>query len=75
MVLLFFFNSLEECEALCTRLAIMVDGRLCCIGSVQHLKNKFSVGYQLHIKFHPDNHTRAKDYVMKSFVGKCTKYI
>jgi len=62
-------HSLEECEALCTRLAIMVDGRLCCIGSVQHLKNKFSVGYQLHIKFHPDNYMRAKDYVMKSFVG------
>ncbi|VVC45536.1 Hypothetical protein CINCED_3A002705 [Cinara cedri] len=62
-------HSLEECEALCTRLAVMVDGRLCCIGSVQHLKNKFSVGYQLHIKFHPDNHKRAKDYVVKSFVG------
>lgn len=63
--------SLEECEALCTRLAIMVEGRLCCIGSVQHLKNKFSVGYQLHIKFHPDNHKKAKDFVLKSFAGKC----
>lgn len=62
--------SLEECEALCTRLAVMVDGRLCCLGSVQHLKNKFSVGYQLHIKFHHDNSKKAKEYVMKSFSGK-----
>jgi len=62
--------SLEECEALCSRLAIMVDGHLCCIGSVQHLKNKFAVGYQLHIKFHSDNNEKAKDYVLKSFVGK-----
>ncbi|XP_050538080.1 phospholipid-transporting ATPase ABCA1-like [Daktulosphaira vitifoliae] len=62
-------HSLEECEALCTRLAVMVDGRICCIGSVQHLKNKFSVGYQLHVKFHPDNYTKAKEFVLTSFSG------
>ena len=32
--------SMEECEALCTRLAIMVKGQFKCLGSVQHLKNK-----------------------------------
>lgn len=32
--------SMEECEALCTRLAIMVNGRLRCLGSIQHLKNR-----------------------------------
>lgn len=32
--------SIEECEALCTRLAIMVNGRFRCLGSVQHLKNR-----------------------------------
>ncbi|XP_049752159.1 ATP-binding cassette sub-family A member 2 isoform X4 [Elephas maximus indicus] len=32
-------HSMEECEALCTRLAIMVNGRLRCLGSIQHLKN------------------------------------
>jgi len=32
--------SMEECEALCTRLAIMVNGRLKCLGSIQHLKNR-----------------------------------
>ena len=33
-------GSMEECEALCTRMAIMVNGRFCCLGSVQHLKNR-----------------------------------
>lgn len=41
-------HSMEECEALCTRLAIMVNGELKCIGSLQYLKNKFSKGKKLH---------------------------
>ncbi|KAF5273687.1 hypothetical protein FQA39_LY07377 [Lamprigera yunnana] len=43
-------HSMEECEALCTRSAIMVNGVFKCIGSIQHLKNKFSEGYTLIIK-------------------------
>lgn len=43
-------HSMEECEALCTRLAIMVNGEFKCIGSTQHLKNKFSKGLVLKIK-------------------------
>lgn len=37
-------HSMEECEALCTKLAIMVNGEFKCIGSTQYLKNKFSKG-------------------------------
>lgn len=33
-------GSMEECEALCTRMAIMVNGRFRCLGSIQHLKNR-----------------------------------
>ena len=33
-------HSMEECEALCGRLAIMVNGRFKCMGSIQHLKNR-----------------------------------
>ncbi|KAK4312219.1 hypothetical protein Pmani_016341 [Petrolisthes manimaculis] len=43
-------HSMEECEALCTRLAIMVNGRFCCLGSPQHLKSKFSQGYSIVIR-------------------------
>ncbi|KAK9729467.1 hypothetical protein QE152_g15941 [Popillia japonica] len=43
-------HSMEECEALCTRLAIMVNGSFKCLGSTQHLKSKFSEGYMLTVK-------------------------
>lgn len=41
---------MEECEALCTRLAIMVNGQFKCLGSTQHLKNKFGEGFTLIVK-------------------------
>lgn len=37
-------HSMEECEALCTRIGILAAGRLRCLGSVQHLKNRFGAG-------------------------------
>eukprot|EP00051_Salpingoeca_urceolata_P022285 m.359766 g.359766 ORF g.359766 m.359766 type:complete len:1971 (+) comp19951_c3_seq13:616-6528(+) len=43
-------HSMEECEALCNRLAIMVNGQFKCIGSPQHLKHRFGKGYSLVIK-------------------------
>ncbi|XP_012658566.1 ATP-binding cassette sub-family A member 6 [Otolemur garnettii] len=43
-------HYLAEAEALCDRVAIMVSGRLRCIGSIQHLKNKFGKDYILEIK-------------------------
>ncbi|XP_007951392.1 phospholipid-transporting ATPase ABCA3-like [Orycteropus afer afer] len=39
--------SMEESEALCTRLAIMVNGKFKCLGNPQYLKNKFGSGYTL----------------------------
>lgn len=39
--------SMEECDALCTRIAIMVNGEFKCLGSPQHLKSKFGHGYTL----------------------------
>ncbi|XP_035384179.1 retinal-specific phospholipid-transporting ATPase ABCA4 [Electrophorus electricus] len=43
-------HSMEECEALCTRLAIMVNGTFKCLGTVQHLKYKFGDGYVVTMK-------------------------
>lgn len=40
-------HSMDECEALCTKLAIMVNGEFKCLGSVQHLKSKYSKGIWL----------------------------
>ena len=43
-------HSMEECEAICTRIGIMSGGRLHCIGTNQHLKGKFGCEYQIEIK-------------------------
>ncbi|OQS03707.1 ATP-binding Cassette (ABC) Superfamily [Thraustotheca clavata] len=46
-------HSMEECEALCHRVGIMVSGRLRCLGSIQHLKTRFGDGLLLHSKLKP----------------------
>jgi ATP-binding cassette subfamily A (ABC1) protein 3 len=44
------FPSMEECEALCTKIGIMVNGQFVCFGNIQRLKAKFGNGYSLVIK-------------------------
>ncbi|KZC13655.1 PREDICTED: ATP-binding cassette sub-family A member 1-like [Dufourea novaeangliae] len=46
-------HSMEECEALCNRLVIMVKGQLVCIGASQELKQRFGAGYDIDIKLNP----------------------
>ncbi len=41
---------MEEAEALCGRLAIMVNGQFECMGNVQHLKSKYGKGYTMIVK-------------------------
>ena len=44
-------HSMEEAEALSTKLGIMVRGGVFrCMGSSQHIKDKFGVGYEVEIK-------------------------
>lgn len=43
--------SMDECEFLCNRLAIMANGQLKCIGPVQNLKNSFGLGFLIHIVY------------------------
>uniref|UniRef100_A0A3Q2PT03 Cholesterol transporter ABCA5 n=1 Tax=Fundulus heteroclitus TaxID=8078 RepID=A0A3Q2PT03_FUNHE len=43
-------HYMEEAEAVCDRVAIMVSGQLRCIGSIQHLKAKYGQGYSLEVK-------------------------
>lgn len=43
-------HSMEECEALCHRLTIMVEGKLTCLGSAQRLKDRYGMGYLLKVK-------------------------
>ncbi|CAK1589994.1 unnamed protein product [Parnassius mnemosyne] len=51
-------HSMEEADALCSRVGIMVKGSLRCIGSTQHLKNLYGAGYTLEMKI-GRNHQKA----------------
>jgi hypothetical protein len=41
---------MDEAEALCKRIGIMVNGQLRALGTKQHLKNKFGSGFELVVK-------------------------
>eukprot|EP01083_Nonionella_stella_P073008 197117_1 len=42
-------HHMEECEALCQRVSIMISGEFRCIGTLPHLKSKFGKGYHVEI--------------------------
>uniref|UniRef100_A0A671T8I6 ABC transporter domain-containing protein n=1 Tax=Sinocyclocheilus anshuiensis TaxID=1608454 RepID=A0A671T8I6_9TELE len=72
-------HSMEECEALCTRLAVMVNGQFKCLGSPQHLKSKFGSGYTLLAKVRVETELEEmdlqlfKDFIESTFPGSLLK--
>ena len=72
---------MEECEALCTRLAIMVNGQFKCLGSTQHLKNKFGEGFTVIARIpYPEggglpDPQPMMDFIVQSFPGSELKDI
>lgn len=42
-------HSMPEAEFLCQRIAIVVNGTLQCLGTAQHLKNRFGTGWAIDI--------------------------
>eukprot|EP01138_Halocafeteria_seosinensis_P011791 gb/GECG01012049.1/.p1 GENE.gb/GECG01012049.1/~~gb/GECG01012049.1/.p1 ORF type:complete len:1787 (+),score=203.96 gb/GECG01012049.1/:1-5361(+) len=41
---------MEEADALCDRIGIMVNGQFACLGTSQHLKGKYGQGYRVEVK-------------------------
>ena len=66
---------MEECEALCTRLAIMVNGKFKCLGSTQHLKDRFGDGYivVIRIKGSLPNMEPIKNFMEETFENSIMK--
>ncbi|KFD69185.1 hypothetical protein M514_01480 [Trichuris suis] len=59
--ILFSTNTMEECEALCHRVIVLMKGRFLCIDSVQELKQRYARSYTLTVKLQPDHEYQAKD--------------
>ncbi|GFN82627.1 ATP-binding cassette sub-family a member 2 [Plakobranchus ocellatus] len=58
-------HSMEECEALCSRMAIMVNGTFKCLGSSTHLKNRFGDGYTFTIRVRGPDYMRSRREVTR----------
>ncbi|XP_067861316.1 ATP-binding cassette sub-family A member 13-like [Heptranchias perlo] len=68
-------HSMEECEALCTRLAIMVNGKFRCIGSPKHIKNRFGEVYSVKVGLSRKSadSTQLTDLLQTHFPGTTLK--
>jgi len=61
-------HSMEESEALCNRIGIMVSGQFKCLGTIQHLKSRFGQGYQMEINTSSEQSLqRVKAFVKEHF--------
>ncbi|CAH1388732.1 unnamed protein product [Nezara viridula] len=67
-------HSMDECEAVCNRLTIMVGGKMECIGKTQYLKRLYGTGYVIKITLspHTDNEiTTLKNIIESTFSPHC----
>ncbi|NWS03750.1 ABCA5 protein, partial [Motacilla alba] len=61
-------HYMEEAEAVCDRVAILVSGQLRCIGTVQHLKSKFGRGYFLEMKLRETADVQQVEYLQSQIL-------
>ncbi|RWS17143.1 ATP-binding cassette sub-family A member 3-like protein [Dinothrombium tinctorium] len=67
-------HSMDECEALCNRIAILIKGRLQCIGSIQHLKSKFRQGFIVYMKTSKKTDSQMlQKYIKQKFINAFCK--
>ena len=64
---------MEEAEAICSQLGIMVNGELKCLGNLQHIKSKHGEGYSLLVKFNMNKTETDKveefiDFILTTFL-------
>jgi len=61
-------HSMDECEALCARIGIMVNGMLVCLGSAAHLKERHGSGYQFEVTFKAESIPRESFEKTQTFL-------
>mmetsp|Transcript_12011 Transcript_12011/g.38478 ORF Transcript_12011/g.38478 Transcript_12011/m.38478 type:complete len:162 (+) Transcript_12011:2213-2698(+) len=57
-------HFLDEAEMLADRIAIMAEGRLRCVGSLQALKSRYGQGYKLDLRLQPEQAEAAVERVL-----------
>ena len=65
-------HLMEEVEALCDRVGIMVRGKLRCLGTIQHLKHSLGKHYEVELAVDPEAFARDPDGAatkLRAFAG------
>ncbi len=60
-------HSMEECDALASRIGIMAQGQLVCLETSQHLKYQFASRYSLQVKTKPGQSTQVGTWIQQIF--------
>ena len=77
-------HSMEECETLCSRIGILVNGRLQCVGTSIHLKGTYGHGYtitvnritkQLSDAAESDNLSKLNDFIINNVAKGSAKVV
>jgi ATP-binding cassette subfamily A (ABC1) protein 3 len=63
-------HSMEEAEALSSRVGIMAHGQFIALGSIQHLKSKYLDGYSIDMSASPGTSEDEIDTVISEIVNK-----
>jgi len=71
----FTTHSIAEAESLCHKIGIMVNGKYVCLGSTQHLKNKYGSGYKITLKKVIDNPASLEAYMEECFGNAVAKLV
>jgi len=61
-------HSMEEVEALCTKVAIMKLGKFKCLGTIQHLKSKYGNGFSAEIQISQKTEKSKLEEIKKKIV-------
>ncbi|KAI3386104.1 hypothetical protein SNEBB_011309 [Seison nebaliae] len=71
--IIFTSHAMDECEQLATRLGILVNGRLKCLGTAKHLRKKFGKGFTLIIKL--NENISNYHLLQKNIINRFTEMI
>ncbi len=63
-------HDLPEVETICSRVGILVEGKLQQIGTLDSLKNSVSKGQEIHVETYPGNYEKLKKKIKNQYVEK-----
>nr|KAG5697325.1 hypothetical protein BaRGS_004991 [Batillaria attramentaria] len=66
-------HYMEEADALCSRVGILVNGQLECLGPTQRLKSRFGKGYVLDVKLSAAHHMSQDN--LKEVMARLENYL